>query len=325
MQELRKHIKSKEFCRFYLIYGDEDYLVSSAKRMLIDALKDGGDEMNYAHFEGAMDSFDELLESASTLPFFADRRVILCEGTGLFKNASDLADMLEGMCDTTSLVFVEKEVDKRTKMYKFFNDHGFVCELKKPDPGELMRFAAGYLGKYSKKITQNDCSYLTEICGEDMYGLKNELDKLIAYLGDREVVTREDIDEICTASITNKIFVMTDAIASGNRDRAMALYFDLLRLREKPIGILYMIRKHFAKLLRIHEERRERKSDKEIAASLRISSWVLKKYYAQLRAYDYDTLVRHMEYATDVETDFKNGKIQEQIGVELMIVKFSAM
>ncbi|MFR9001250.1 MAG: hypothetical protein ACLVIY_13615 [Anaerobutyricum soehngenii] len=43
---------------------------------------------------------------------------------------------------------------------------------------------------------------------------KNETDKLIAYVGEKEEITKEDIDAITSGEVQDKIFDLVDAIAS---------------------------------------------------------------------------------------------------------------
>ena len=68
--------------------------------------------MNYAHYEGKNINVREVIDLAETLPFFAERRLIVFEDTGFFKSAgAELADYIKDMPDTTYFIFVENEVD----------------------------------------------------------------------------------------------------------------------------------------------------------------------------------------------------------------------
>lgn len=325
MKKIRDDISKKSFSGFYLLYGIEDYMRSSYKKMLIDALMEGSSEMNLSRFEGKQDSFEAIIDAASTLPFFGDHRVVLIDMAGLFTGANDLADRLTELPDTTVIVFVEKEADKRTKLYKFVKENGYVCEFTAPTSESMANFIVRYLEKNGKKISKDAFSFFVENCATDMLGVKNELDKLISYTGDRDAVTVEDIGEVCVVQVEGKIFEMTDAIALGDRDRAIRLYMDLIALREKPMGILSMIRRHFMRLLEIHQRRKSGSSDGEIASAMRIPPFAVKKYNSQLKLLGYSKLKRASEFATDIETDFKSGKLTDQIGVEIMIVKLSSM
>ncbi len=49
---------------------------------------------------------------------------------------------------------------------------------------------------------------LLTMTGVDMGNLRMELEKIISYTGDRDVVTGEDIQQVCTTQTQNKIFDM---------------------------------------------------------------------------------------------------------------------
>ena len=68
-------------------------------------------------------------------------------------------------------------------------------------------------------------------CGSDMYTLKNELEKLISYVGEREEITIRDLEELTSSQTTNQIFVMLEAIARKQREKVLTLYYDLIELK----------------------------------------------------------------------------------------------
>lgn len=53
--------------------------------------------------------------------------------------------------------------------------------------------------------------------GTDMGNLRMEMEKLISYTEGRDVVTAEDIEEICTTQTTNRIFDMVRAVTEKIR------------------------------------------------------------------------------------------------------------
>ena len=118
MQVLNQDIKNREFKQVYLLFGDEPYLISNYKKKLREAIA-GDDTMNFNYFEGKNPDVKEIISLADTMPFFAERRLIMVDGSGFFKSASEeLVNYLPNMPDTVSFVFCESEVDKRNKLYK---------------------------------------------------------------------------------------------------------------------------------------------------------------------------------------------------------------
>lgn len=71
--------------------------------------------------------------------------------------------------------------------------------------------------------------------------IKNELDKLISYVGDRKEITSYDLEQLTSSQTINQIFIMLDAIARKQRDKVLTLYYDLIELKESPFGILALL------------------------------------------------------------------------------------
>lgn len=97
--------------------------------------------MNFTKYEGKGIEVREMIDLCETMPFFADHRVVLVENSGFFKNKCDeLADYMKTLPDYLRLVFVEEEVDKRSRMYKAVKNCGRIVEFAKQDEKTLMRW-----------------------------------------------------------------------------------------------------------------------------------------------------------------------------------------
>ena len=110
-------MKTGSFRQVYLMYGEEAYLKNQYKNRLRKAILQSDDTINFTSYEGRGTDVKQLIDQAETMPFFADHRVIQVENSGFFKNACpELADYLPQMPPETVLVFVENEVDKRSRL-----------------------------------------------------------------------------------------------------------------------------------------------------------------------------------------------------------------
>ncbi len=323
MQIINNHIKNKEFKPVYLLYGSEDYLKKQYKQKLKVALLGNGDEMNYSYFEGKDIDVDKVIGFANTMPFFAERRVVIIENSGLFKSASELGEYLPTMPDTTVIVFVENEIDKRNKLYKAVNQLGAVAEMNGMDERSLKVWIASRLKNDGKKITEQTVDYFLNKTGTDMETINSELEKLISYALDHEVITYEDVDEVVTTQVTNQIFAMIDAIGSKRQKQALALYYDLLALKEKPMTILFLITRHFNNLLQVNELYKDGYDKGSIAKKIGVPPFAVGKYIAQGRNFSSDILMEALKSSIDIEEQVKTGRLNEKIGVELLIVQFS--
>lgn len=320
MKRIKEDIKKHTFHNTYLLYGEEDYLKRLYRDRLKEAVLADSDQMNCTYMEGRDFDFDELVATGDTLPFFSDFRIILIEDSGLFKKANDLPDYLERMPDTTILVFVEKEVDKRNKLYKYINKHGIAAEMNGMTPKELKSWLGVLLKENRRKMRESTADYLLERIDNSMSNIQNEMEKLFAYTLGREEITQEDIDAVCCPQPTGHIFQMMDAVAGGNTQEVMKMYRELLALRESPMSILYLLSRHFNILLQVKEL--EGQARGVIAKKAGVPPFTVGKYQAQCRHFTGQRLREMLEACMETEYQFKRGNLQDQLGVEMLLLTF---
>lgn len=321
MQTLNQDIKDHTFKPVYLLFGEEAFLRNSYKKRLQEAIV-GDDTMNLSRFEGKGTDADELIRLADTMPFFAERRLILVEDSGFFKNASEaLVQYLPSMPDTTCLVFVESEVDKRSKLYKKVKSLGYAAEMGRQDAAQLGRWAGGILSKEGKKITGHTMELFLSMAGDDMENIRMELEKLISYTWGREVITDEDVEAVCTVRVSNRIFEMVSAIVSQQTRRAMELYEDLLTLKEPPMRILFLIVRQFNQLLQVKELTEKGLERKTIASRLKLQPFVVGKVIPQARQFSRDQILSYVNLCVEAEEAVKTGRLSDRLAVELLITR----
>lgn len=326
MKTINQDIEKKELRQFYLLFGAEDYLKRQYRDKLAAALVDIEDTMNYNYYEGSSFQLQTVLDIGETLPFFAENRVIVLENTGMFKKApEDVEKRLEAFPESTHVIFVEKDVDKRNRLYKWIGKHGYASEMNTPDEKMLIAWVKGLCKTEGKQIEDSAIFYFVEHMGTDMLLLKNELEKLFCYQYDKDMITVEDIREVCISQASDKMFDMLDAIGTHNRDKALLLYHDLLALREPAMRVLFMLTRHFHILMQMSALLSEGKDNKAMAAACGIPPFSVKKYAAQAGKYSYEQLKDMVEKCQSIDQGIKTGTVQDTVGVELLIVEFSGV
>lgn len=323
MKVIKEHIKTKSFKQFYLLYGSEEYLKKLYRDKLKDAILTDENEMNFSYYEGKNVDPLKVAEVANTLPFFSEYRLIIIENSGLFKSQSDMSDLLDKAPDSTITIFVESEIDKRNRLFKMVRDRGTVSEMNGLDERNLKLFVTSLFEQSNKKITEATINNLLDKTGADMINICNEVEKIISYAVDRDVISQQDVDAVVTTQISGKIFQMIDAIGSQQSGKALDLYYDLLSVREKPMSILYLIIRHFNIMLQVKNLQSLGRNAATISEKVGIPPFSVNKYVAQSRNFTSKRLKEALEFGTEVEEQIKTGRMIEKIGVELFILTFS--
>lgn len=313
-------IKAGEIKNIYLLYGEERYLVYQQRDRLIDFLVEPGDTMNLNKFIGNGININDVLQMADTLPFFADRRVILVEGSDIFKKSNEeLREYLENVPESTVFVFVENEVDARTALYKTVTKNGVAVKLSRQTDETLAIWIKGKIGKEGKKVQQSVILYFLKRVGDDMVRIENELEKLLTYAIDRDEITVDDVNAVTKDALEDRIFDMIEAVSRKDKKNAMALYHDLVALKESPVKILSLISTEYNRLLMIKDlyERGTRGND--IATAMDIKPFLVTKRMGIIGNFSKDDLAKCVSLAAEAEQGFKSGKLTDRLAVEILI------
>lgn len=325
MKSLNEDLKTGNFSQIYLLYGEENYLKKQYKERFVKALLPEGDTMNYAHYEGKGIDVREVIDLAETMPFFAERRVLVFENTGFFKSAAgaELSDYLKELPETAYFLFVEDEVDKRGKMYKAVKSKGRAVELPFQDENTLKRWVVGQIGRENKKITEADVVYFLNKVGIDMENITKELEKLFCYALERDVITRADIDAVCVTQISNHIFDMVNAVAEKQQKKALDLYYELLTLKEPPMRILFLLTRQYRGLYQVKQLAQKGYGRKEIAEKAGMHPFAVGKFMEQAKRFQVKELRAILEDSVDIEQRVKTGLLTDTMAVEVFLVKYS--
>lgn len=321
MKQITEDIKQNKFKQVYLLYGEERYLRRQYREKLRSVLCAEDDTMNVHFYEGKDISVGEIIDLAETLPFLAQRRVIFLSDSGLFKSGGEkMAEYLAAPCESTFFVFSESEVDKRSKLYKTVQAKGCAAEFGPQDESTLKRWIAGTLAKDGKKITESTVQLIISKTGTDMDNIRMELEKLVCYCMDRDVIADGDVEAVCTTRISNHIFDMINAIADKKKKEALELYYDLLALKEPPMRILFLIARQCNMLLQTRELKSGGHDNRAIGAKIGVPPFIAQKYVNQAARFQTSVLRNALRQCVEAEEAVKSGRMNDRMSVEILIL-----
>lgn len=336
MGVISNNLKEKAFKSLYLIYGEEAYLRNYYKNEFKRVLVAEGDTLNFSYYEGSGTNPDEVAGMVQTMPFLAEHRVIIVENSGWFNKSSaddsedkasgKTAGLLTALKDITEdviVVFVEEKVDKRNKLYKLVTSNGISEEFGIKDEDSLAKWVVGYARNMNKHMDAGAAYYLVSEVGLDMTLLQNEMNKLTAWALDKDSITREDVDTVCTHQVTNKIYDMIAAISGNRQKEALSLYYDLLTLRESPFHILSLLVRQYTQMLEVRDCMNRNEPLSMIASKLGMVDWKVKKIVDFCKRMSFAEIKSNLEACAIADEDIKKGNITDLLSVELLIIKCS--
>ncbi len=162
----------------------------------------------------------------------------------------------QGLPEWSFLLLTAAQVDRRTRLYKRFEEAGatLYLGLERDQKGKLSRedlleFIHQHLRQAKKNLEPRAREMLLERAGDDLRGLNQELDKLALFAGERATIRAEDVEAIVTDRGEGWVFDLTRAIAERDAAAALAQLARLLDQGDHPLRLLGTIASEARRLL----------------------------------------------------------------------------
>lgn len=223
----------------------EPFLAERAIDRLLETYIDPGmKDLTYAGFYADETSPSEIVLEAQTLPFLAERRVVLVRNAERYKTDSGAGAMLRYLAspsESTLLILVASQIDRRTKFYKLCDKAGLVVgcpALREREAEQWVRVEAEAKGK---RIASGAVREIVRRAGTHLGDVNNALNNVAAFAGDAQEITEEHVLAACADVAEEEIWTLTDAIAASRPDvalRALRRLADLGKVEDELLGTI---------------------------------------------------------------------------------------
>lgn len=327
-QMLAKINKEPDSLGLVLLYGTENYMIDGAVSMLKKVcLGEGAEDMDYAVIDTRTgDKFDtgKLEELISMPPWMSPRRLVVIKQSGFpNRELSDKdAEVLKNIPSSAVVVFYEDTVDSRKKTFKSFLQYGTVASMSGFEEDELAGWINKRFAKENISIGFEAANSMASRCSGNMLELVNEINKLTLYCQGRgcSEVTPNIVELCCSPDLSGKIFDIMDACGSGNANIALGTLDKLIANKEPLAKIRVSIVNHIKALIMA----KEAGNANILVERTGMNDFRAKKLVNQAFNFDMKSLISLYLAASDSDSDFKHGLIDERYSLEIILVKASA-
>lgn len=325
MKGLKEQIQKGQIGSLYLFYGEERFLIQLYEQRIKKALLLPEDEM--MNLDVLQSPQDPLMvrTSIETLPFMAERRVVIIKESGAFElkagKLSELSELMQDVPETTTVVWIESKVDKRSKLFKAVQKAGYVVEFKRLGEGELLTWIGQELKRKGIQMDRNTASYFLSLTGNDMVRIQMEMEKLSSYVKERGLITREDVDSIVSVTIENSIFKLTDHLGNQQPAAAYRIYRQLLEDNEPVQRIFFMMIRQFRLLYKASLMQGADRS--AIAKELGVPSFAAGNYQNQSRRFGEKRLKELLNKLLELDVATKTGELDAEEAATLVILQYA--
>lgn len=290
----KEDLKSGDFRRMYVFYGEESYLIESCRKALKKKLIDPvTEDFNYHRFTQENFSITAFQEAVEALPMMAEHSMVEVTDINFFSfpeaDRNVMGEIFGDIPEYCTILFVydavEWKPDKRYK--KLYGAMDSVCSqvaMNKQSERELIPWIKRQLLAAKKGMQDELCRYLIMQTGGSMTTLAAELQKLICFT-DQEEITRYDIDQVVIPVLEAAIFDITRDIGNRDFDSALQKLKDLLRQDTEPIVINAVIGRQMRQMYTAKVLSEGGKGSYELMSLYGIRDFAAREVYNQARGY----------------------------------------
>ncbi|AMV72014.1 DNA polymerase III subunit delta [Desulfuromonas carbonis] len=249
--ELHRALADHKVPPLLCLHGEEGFLVEQAwRQILAELVPADARDFNFQQFQGKEARAAAVLDAVQTLPVFAPRRLVL------IKNAQDLPtaeqdgllEYLRNPLPESVLLLVCDKIDARRKLFQAFKKVGALVEFKRLYDNQIPAFIRERLRISGKLMTEDALALFNRRVGNNLQEVVGELEKLFAYLGERDLADVADVAAVVSDSRVDSIFELTNALGNGESGEALRLLGRLLADGQAPLLVLNLIVRHFRQL-----------------------------------------------------------------------------
>jgi len=321
-QEVNIEINRGDVGPLYLFSGPEDYLKEEAIRKIKASIINPA--LNYDILYGPDTDAGTILDRALTLPFGAPKRlVVVKDADGLGSSGMEgLSKYLEDPSPSTCLIFIISKVDKRKKFHTQLEKIGESVVFWPLRDEQVTSWISERVKARGKGITHQAAVTLQELVGNNLKDLAGEVDKLLIYIGDREEIGLEDVEDLVPDIKPHAIFDLISAVGRKEAYQALKLLSRLIQEGVEPTKILAMIAKRFREIFQIKSMLAKKVSFSQIAQNLGIREVFLRDIIREAGNFSMEGASRVFEGLLQADLDIKSSIKSPQLVLELLILGF---
>ena len=304
----------------YLLYGLKDFQINEE----IKNLTKNQNDMNISRYDLNNTPLKDAIDDAETYSMFAETKTVIVENASMFttltsKDSDIVENYLNNINKSTNLIFTShtEKIDTRKKITKLIKKVGIVKEFN--EEISPLNLTKNLLKDYD--ISEKTINLFLDRVGNNPLIIQNEINKIKIYKNKDKNITAEDIINLTNKNIDIDIFKLIDYIVQKNKEKAIELYYEMLKINEEPIKIIVILANQFRIMYQSKELLKKGYSEKDIASILKIHPYRVKLAIQNGRNYSPKTLLEYLNNLADIDIGIKTGKLNKDLALELFILK----
>jgi len=323
---LNQEVKKNKILPFYYFYGDENFLIEDTIRTIKEKVVGSSPSgFNLHIYYANEDSPEEIINAAWTRPFLSQRKLLVVRNADGFsgKQLESFLPYLKKPTSTTCLIFVAKNADTRKKFFQELKKIGGMVQFKSLSENRMAFWIKKEVEKLAKKISPEALSFLIENTGGSLENIFHEMQKVVLYVGEKNLIEINDLEDIIVDSTTRSVFDLIFYLGNKDSKNSLKVLDKMLLNGDPPLLILTMIIRQIRLILRAKEILGQGGSFREMKKSLNVPEFTLKRLASQTKHFSFDELIKSYTYLLETDLALKSSIVSKQLILEKLIINLS--
>ena len=307
----------------YLLYGLENFFIEKEIKNIINNGK--FDDISISRYDLENDLLSNIIDDANTISLFDSNKLIIVDNAFVFSrttkkidNIELLEEYLQNSNKDTTIVFIDiqENIDSIKKIVKSIKSNGVVKEF---NPLKNINTTVKEMFN-DYKIDSSTLDYFINRVGSNLEIISSEIDKLKLYKLDNKIITKEDINNICTENINVDIFKFVDDIINKNKKDAIKTYRELLKINEEPIKIIAILASKFRLMYQACTLTKKGLTEDKISEILGVHKYPVHLAIIAGYKYNQELILKYLNDLADLDIGIKTGSKDKDLALELFIL-----
>ena len=340
----------------HILYGDSFLVLQRLKQLEEETGARELLEANTHRLAGAQLKPPDLLGVCNALPFMDTMRLIVVEGLlssmesrsresrtgesragesrasgsrsrgGDSRQTSKIAggwdqvvQAIPGFPDTTLLIFKDGPLAENNSLLRRLRPVAQVQQMTAPSGEALARWLKTAAQQKGAGLSPTAISLLTDLVGNDLWTLDQELEKLCLYATGRNI-EESDVRELVPQVREANIFNAVDAMIEGRPTVALRLLHQLRQDGRDASNIIGMVGRQLRFLALARDLAEQGVPQRDLGSRLGITSqYALKKTVDQARRHTPQDIAWRYQRLLDADLAIKRGRLEPDLALELLV------
>ena len=326
LEDLSNNLKQGNFLPVYIFEGDEPFFINRALELVIEeSLEDDQRDFNLNILYGRDTDSISIVNHSKRYPVMSDKNVVIVREAQDLKDIDSLSSYIGNLNPNTILAIglKGKKLDKRKSLYKSIRNNKDVLHIsfKRLYENQIPYWIDSEVQNRGMKITQKASILLTENIGSDLLRINHELEKICAFLGNKNEIDEKVVEHITGFSREFNNFELVKSLATKNLSKAYKISksFSENPKKNPVIASISILFSSFSKALVYSNI--SNKNSKNVLQELNISEYALRDIALLSQNYTRDKLIRIIGYLRDADrqakgmgsTNLKDGTILNEL------------